>query len=469
MTNQTLLYVSGLRVSGLRVPGKLTSAIRAVILMPALLLAVGLAATPARAFSLINDSETEGLLRDYSMPIWHASGIDPNAVGVYLVNDNTINAFVSNGQRLFINTGLITEVETPSELIGVIAHETGHMAGGHLTRSNEAISGMAMPYYASMLLGIGAIAAGSPDAGMAILAGGAQLAQRGILSYSREQEARADQAGATFLERAGLSGKGMMDLFESFRDQEALSDTQQDPFVRSHPISEDRLSALEDRVTSSRFYDKLDSPESIERLKLVQAKLHGFMDDPQLTFNRYPESDKSLYAHYARTVAYHKMGKLDASLAELQMCIDKQPRNPYFWELKGQVLFESGMIEPSIEAYRKSVSLKPGDSFLELGLGQSILGRDSVPAAQEAIPHLQSAIKTRPDLAFPYYQLSVAYGRLNQIGMAELATAQYFDVTGRVEEARMHAIRASQLLKNGSPDWLRAQDIATQPADKERG
>ncbi|MBI1261575.1 MAG: M48 family metalloprotease [Rhizobiales bacterium] len=455
-----------------RSPGRLTAFLPAkmpLTVMLGLFMLVALGQGRASAFSLINDSETEALLADYSLPIWRASGIDPNAVSIYLVNDQTVNAFVSGGQNLFIHTGLITEVDTPSELIGVIAHETGHMAGGHLTRSAEAMEGAAIPYYASMILGIGAIAAGAPDAGMAIIAGGAQVVQRGVLSYSREQESRADQAGATYLERAGLSGKGMLDLFASFRDQEALTDTQQDPFVRSHPISEDRLAALQDRVESSPYFNKKDSPESVERLKLVQAKLHGFIDDPVYTFNRYPTSDNSIYAHYARTVAYHKMGKLDASLQELEPLLAAQPKNPYFWELKGQVLFESGKIEPSIIAYRKSLSLKPNDAFLELGLAQSILARDSDTAAKEAIPHLETSIRARPDLAFPYYQLSLAYGRLNEIGMAELATAQYHDVRGNTEEARMHAIRAQKLLKTGSPDWIRAQDIATAERDPRRG
>lgn len=455
-----------------RLPGRLTAlspAKMALAAMFSVILLVAVGQTKAQAFSLINDSETEALLADYSLPIWRASGIDPNAVSIYLVNDQTINAFVSGGQNLFINTGLITQSETPSELIGVIAHETGHMAGGHLTRSAEAMQGAALPYYASMILGIGAIAAGAPDAGMAIIAGGAQIVQRGVLSYSREQESRADQAGATYLERAGLSGKGMLDLFSSFRDQEALTDTQQDPFVRSHPISEDRLAALQDRVESSPYFDRKDSPESIERFKLVQAKLHGFIDDPVYTFNRFPSSDNSIYAHYARTVAYHKMGKLDTALKELEPLLAEQPKNPYFWELKGQVLFESGKIEPSIVAYRHALSLKPKDAFLELGLAQSILARDSDAAAKEAIPHLETSIRVRPNLSFPYYQLSLAYGRLDNIGMAELATAQYHDVRGNTEEARMHAIRAQKLLKRGSPDWIRAQDIATAERDPRRG
>ena len=417
--------------------------------------------------SLIRDAETEALVKRFAEPIWRAAGIDENAVQVHLVKDQRINAFVAGGQQLFLNTGLITQVDTPGELIGVIAHETGHMAGGHLARTQEALGGIEVPLIASMLLGIGAIAAGQSDVGAAVLMGSQHIAQRGVLAYSREQESRADQAGATFLERAHESGEGMLELFAKFRDQEVLSAQSQNPFVRSHPISEDRLSALRGRVEASPYFKKKDSAKDIHDLKMVQAKLTGFLERPSVTMNTYPPSDQSDYAHYARAVAYHQLGKTDEALKELAPIIKNEPKDPYVYELKGQILFESGNIEPSIIAYRKALELDPHEPQLQMALGQSILARDTVAAAKEALPYLQESTRNIDNYPYAYYQLSQAYGKLNQIGMAELAIAQYYDALGNAREATRHARRAQQQLKTGTPDWLKAEDIASQQVPRD--
>lgn len=461
---------------------------------------------PARAdgISLVRDAETENLIREYALPIWRAAGLVPSSVRVYLVQDDSINAFVAGGQRLFINTGLITQVDEPMELYGVIAHETGHMAGGHLARGSEAMDKMKLPMIATMVLGVGAMVAGAGDAGMAVLAGGSQAVQRSLLSYSRQQEGSADEAGATFLQRAGLSGKGMLDLFSKFRDQEALSTTQQDPFVRSHPVSEDRLAALEDRVKASPYYDRTDSPERIHKFRMVQAKLNGFMDAPEVTFRRYPESDQSDYARYARSIAYHLAGDNDKSLAELDPLIKKEPDNPYLRELRGQVQFESGKVAESVPDYRKAHALLPDDPQLQLELAQALLSVDKsdlgdqaldvsssadgskiggsgatpppigsnkvhletrpteTQLTREALGYLESSVKIDPENPTTFYQLAIAYGQLNDIAMAELATAEYYESVGAMRDARGHAAKAQRMLKEGSPEWLRAQDIVTE-------
>lgn len=466
--------------------------------LSALLAFSGITAAWADGISLVRDAETENMVREYATPIWRAAGLAPSSVRVYLVQDPSINAFVAVGQRLFLNTGLITQVDTPLELSGVIAHETGHMAGGHLIRGQEAMSKMSMPMIASMILGVGAMAAGAGDAGMAVIAGGATVAQRSILAYSRQQEASADQAGASYLQKAGLSGKGMLDLFAKFRDQEALSSTQQDPFIRSHPISEDRLSALEERVETSPFYNREDSPQRVHELKMIQAKLNGFVDDPDVTFRRYPQSDQSDYARYARAIAFHKNGDIDKSQSEIDLLLQKDGNNPYLWELKGQVFFEAGRVVDSIAPYRKALSLKSDEPQLELELAQALLAVDpsdigkqglaiksapsTVSAApktpqtrtataqleiapteaqitREALGYLQSSVKRDPENPTTFFQLAIAYGRMNNIGMAELSTAEYYESIGNMRDARGHAGVAQKHLKQGSPEWLRAQDI----------
>jgi predicted Zn-dependent protease len=414
----------------------------------------------AAGIALVRDAETEMLIREYSTPIWRAAGLVPSAVHIHLVMDPNINAFVTAGQRMFINTGLITLSDAPMELIGVIAHETGHMAGGHLTRGGEAMDKMALPYYASLIAGLGAIIAGAGDAGMAILAGGAHVAQRTMLTYSRQQEGSADQAGATYLERAQQSGKGMLMLFERFRDQEALSTTSQDPFVRSHPVSEDRLSSLEERVKASPYYDVPDSPKSIHRFKMVQAKLNGYVDSPEVTMRRYPPSDQSDYARYARAVAFHKANSDAKSFVELEPLLKAYPDNPFLWELKGQIDFESGRVLDSIPSYRKAHGLLPDEPQLSLALAQALLATDQKSVTEEALKLLKDSIKDDNENPFAHYQSSIAYARLGNIGMAELSTALYYDARGAKQDALSHAEKAQKLLKTGTPEWLRAQDVA---------
>tara|TARA_R110000868_G_scaffold19949_1_gene85130 strand:- start:1910 stop:3289 length:1380 start_codon:yes stop_codon:yes gene_type:complete len=428
----------------------------------ALLALVALPVNLARAegIALVRDAETERMLRDYSLPIWRAAGMTPSTITIHLVKDPNINAFVISGQDVFFNTGLITQADAPMEIIGVIAHETGHMAGAHRSRSAEAMDKAALPYYASMIAGVAAIAAGAGDAGMAILAGGMQVAERSILSYSRQQEGSADQAGATYLQRSHQSGKGMLMLFEKFRDQEALSTQSQDPFVRSHPISEDRLASLEERVKASPYYDIPDSPERIHEMKMVQAKLFAYVDDSAITLRRFPASDQSDYARYARTVAYHKDGADEKALAELAPLLVSMPKNPYLWELKGQIDFESGKVADSIPSYRNARALDPNEPQFDLALGQSLLATEKKEYESEALALLKQAVSGDKSNPFAYYQLSIAYGRMNQIGMAELATAEYYATIGAQPDALGHALRAQSLLKTGSPDWLRAQDIA---------
>lgn len=424
------------------------------------LLALPTEMAKAAGITLVRDAETERMIRDYSMPIWRAAGLTPSSITVHLVMDPNINAFVISGQDVFYNTGLITQADAPMEIIGVIAHETGHMAGAHRSRSAEAMSNAAIPYYASMIAGVAAMAAGAGDVGMAIMAGGMQVTERSVLSYSRQQEGSADQAGATYLQRSRQSGKGMLMLFEKFRDQEALSTQSQDPFIRSHPISEDRLASLEERVKASPYYDTPDTPESIHELKMVQAKLFGYVDDTAVTMRRYPLSDQSDYAHYARTVAYHKDGVDDKALAELAHLLTKLPNNPYVWELKGQIEFEGGKVADSIPSYRKARALDPDEPQFDLALGQSLLATEKKEHEPEALALLKNVVARDKYNPFAYYQLSIAYGRMNQIGMAELSTAEYYATIGSRPDALGHALKAQTMLKTGSPEWLRAQDIA---------
>lgn len=423
-------------------------------------LAVMLPLQQALAISLIRDAETEHIIREFSEPVFAAAGLNPDAVRTYIVNADSINAFVTGGQNVFMHTGTIQQAETPNEIIGVMAHETGHITGGHLSRSQEAIATATAPAILGYILGIGAIAAGAGDAGLALITGGQSLAQRTFLSYSRTQEASADQAAVTFLDRSGQSGRGLVSFFDKLADQEALSDRAQDPYVRSHPLSRDRISALQNRVENSPFYDAKDPEEWQRKLDLVKAKLHGFIDRPQVTFRRYPEKDTSIPARYARAIAYYKIPNTDRAVQEIDALIAEQPGNGYFHEFKGQALFESGRALEAVTAYKRASELLPDEPLVMVGYGQSLLATEQPGSATEAREVLERATQLEKDYPTAYRILAEAYAREGNEPMAALATAERYAAAGKVTEAKQWAGRAMRDLPTGTPAWQRADDIS---------
>lgn len=430
----------------------------------AALLVTLLCTQPAFAQSAIRDAEIESMLRDWSDPIFEAAGLTPEAVDIYIINDPSLNAFVSGGQNMFVHTGLILAADRPNELIGVIAHETGHISGGHLARMGEAAEGFGATAMIGLGLGLAAFALGAPEAGLALILGGQHVAQREFLAYSRAQEASADQAAMHYLDATGQSGEGLLTFFDRFRDQEALLGIDQDPFVRSHPLNAERIQLLEQRIDRSPYRDVEDDPAEVFRLQMVQAKIYGFLDRVDVVLRRYPESDTSEPAMYARSVAYFRQGRTDDALDELDELIDAQPENPYLFELQGQILLEGRRSREAIAAFRHSVELLPYNALLRINLAQALLAseddsdRDS-PRNQEALQNLQFAVARENNSSFAWHQMAIAYARAGNRGMADLSTAERYYLAGQREEARQFAARARDNLEEGTVDWNRAMDI----------
>lgn len=424
--------------------------------------AVGaLLASQASAFAKagIRDAEIERILRGYSDPIFKAAGLDSKAVTIYIVNDQSLNAFVSGGQNVFLNTGMITTLDTPNELKGVIAHETGHISGSHLARGPEAASKAEIPMLIGMLAGVAAIAAGAPDLGMGLLIGSQSVAQREMLAYSRTQESAADQAGAKFMNATGQSPRGMMLVFDRFADQEVLSGYRQDPFIRSHPLSRDRTSALQHLVEESPYKDKADSAADLEQYALMRAKLRGFIDSPEAVVNLYPVSDRSLPARYARAAAYFRSSDLTRALPEIDGLIAERPNYAYFWELKGQILVESSRPKEGVVPYRKAVELAPNEPLIRASLGAALLATEDPTVLGEAKMNLKKALADEPDNGMAWYYLADVYARTGNEEMAALATAERNFALKQYPRAMRFAERAVKKLKEGTGDWQRANDI----------
>ena len=419
-------------------------------------------ASPLQAQNLIRDAEIEALLQDYTTPILMAAGLVPENVKLHIVNDPSINAFVTGGQRIFMHTGIILEADTPEEVMGVIAHETGHIAGGHLSRLPDALERATASAILAYILGAAAIAAGAGDAGVAIMASGQSLGMRQLFSYTRGQESAADQAGLSYLERAGINPDGYRAFMEILADQEALSAARQDPYVRTHPLSRDRVNALMAGVERSKHKDKETNPDLQARHEAAQGKIHGFLSKPQAVLRRYPTSDQSVPARYARAAVYHRIARRDDALREIDSLITDQPGNPYFWELKGQILFESGKVAEAVAPHRKSVELAPKQPLLKFNLAQALIATEEPEDNEEAKKLLKDALRFEKESSLAWHQLAIAHARDGEDGLASLASAERFMLSGALPNAMQHAQKALALLPTGSPGALRAEDIQAQ-------
>jgi predicted Zn-dependent protease len=418
--------------------------------------------------SLIRDTEIEEILHEDADPIFAAAGLDPKNVRILIVGDKSLNAFATQGLQMGLNTGLILQTENPNQLRGVIAHETGHLAGGHPIRSDEMMRAGLKPMILTMGLGILAALAGSPDGGAALIANSQFAGALGALGYSREQESRADQAGAGFLEATGQSGRGLVEFFDNFRYQEVFDQARRYAYFRSHPLSSERIEVLRSRVERQPHYSAVDTPEDLAQHEVMKAKLEGFIN-PQVALMKYKETDASFPARYARAIAYYQMKDPDRSLRLIDALIADHPDNPYLWELKGQVLFEFNRIVQAEEPQRKSVQLKPDAALLRVNLGQTLINLDDPAKVEEGVKELKRSLLNEPDNTVAWRLLAQAYDKQKKDGEARLATAEQYFSLGAVREARVFAMRARELLPKNTPDWRRATDIvlASRPSNQD--
>ncbi len=438
----------------------------AIALMPT----VAVAPTPARAQTLppglpiIRDAEIEQLLRDYTQPILRSAGLAQQDVHVVIISDRAFNAFVMDGRHIFINAGALLDATTPNEVIGVLAHETGHMAGGHLSRMRQQMANAQTASIIAMILGVGAAigasrsggAAGNPAA--AIL-GPQETIRRSLLSYMRAQEEQADRAGVKFLAATGQSPKGMYDTFKRLSDQILFAAQNADPYMQSHPMPAERVAALEILAKASPLWNKKDPPELQARHDLMRAKLSGFLDRPETVARRFPMTDNSLAARYARAIATYRHADLRGAITQIDGLIQAQPNNPYFHELKGQALLEGGRPAEAIAPLHRAIQLAPKPALIQVLLAQALNASNGAKSADEAIGILRTALAQEPESVDGYLQLAMAYGHKGDLAQADLASAMAAFMRGDHPTARQIAARAKTRFPIGSPGWVKADDL----------
>ena len=451
-------------------PRRTTPAARLIALVTATAL-VG-AGAPAHAQQkgppVVRDAEIEQLLREYTQPILRAAGLAQQNVQVVIINDRSFNAFVADGRRIFVNGGALMEAETPNQIIGVLAHESGHIAGGHLSRMREAIASATTQSIIAMLLGAGALVAASRSgaqdlgqAGMAALAGPSMAIQNTMFGYMRAQEEQADRAGVKFLTATGQSPKGMYETFKRMADQSLYQVRYMNPYLQTHPLPSERVAALEGLAKASPYWDHKDPPALQARHDLMRAKLYGFIERADGVARRYPLSDTSLPARYARAIAAYRFYDPRAALAQIDGLIQAQPQNPYFYELKGQALLEAGKPAEAVGPLRHAVQLAPNPSLIQIMLGQALVSTRDRAHVDEAISILQAAVMREEDSPDAYGHLAMAYGLKNDLPRADLASAQAAYIRGDIKTARELATRAKARFPVGSPGWVKADDLAS--------
>lgn len=425
----------------------------------------------AQNLPLIRDTEIEDVLSDYAKPIFKAAGLGTGRIKIRIVQNDAFNAFVLDGRNVFVHTGTLMQAGTPNEVIGVIAHETGHITGGHMAALRARIAKDQTRSLLAQVLGIGLIVAGGVaggdsanslgSAGQGVLFGGNEVIMRSLLAERRQQESAADQAGVSFLYATQQSGRGMLTTFERFAAQEYISDAQKEAFARSHPLSTDRLARLRTLVEKSPYYGVKDTPELQLRHDLMRAKLSGYLEKPQTVFNRYPESDHSLPARYARALARFFMGgpgALEAALADVDGLIAARPNNPYFWEVKGDLLMRSGRNRDAIPALRQAIKLEPSASLIRVQLAGALQEDPSPAAITESVALLRKSL-IDDENSRAYRLLANSYYKQGRQPEADAMIAQAYFLEGDLKQAQLFAKRAQTKLRSGTPEWLKNDDI----------
>jgi len=416
---------------------------------------------------VLRDAESEELLRDYSRPILKAAGLSRQNIEVVIINSREFNAFVADGRRIFVNYGALYQSTTPNQIIGVLAHETGHIAGGHLARIREQLASAQTAALVALLLGAAAIGASAAagqgnnigQAAPGIIMGPQEVIRRTLLSYQRSQEEAADRAAVNYLNATGQSARGMIETFARFKQDQLFISQQVDPYLLSHPTAQNRIALLESLAQASPHYNTKDTTELQHRHDMMRAKIAGYFEKPDTVLRLYPQSNNSMPARYARAMSLYRWGNVRAAVQQVDSLIQQQPNNPYFHELRGQILLESGRAKEAIPSLRRAVDLSKGNALIRMMLGQALVQGGGNEDAQEAIKELRFALQREPNASFGHRQIAIAYARTGDRGNADLSAAYAAFNDADFKAAKTLATRAQRSFKVGTPGWLRADDL----------
>ncbi len=413
--------------------------------------------------AVIRDTEIEHTIREYASPLLTAAGIEANDLGLHIIKDKAMNAFVTGGQHIYLTTGLLAAATHPGQIQGVLAHEIGHITGGHLARLRHAVSNRRKEALVGQLIGV-AIGLLGKNSAFTVAAGlkAQDIALKKLHKFNRTQERSADQVAIKLLNQAQISARGLLEFLTLLEGQELLVLARRDPYLITHPLTRARINFVRNQVKLSNLSNKPINPKLMARHVRMLAKLKAFLNPPSQTLTEYSSKDEDKNARYARAIALYRMARLNEAVDLMRNLITQSPHNPYFHELKGQILFESGKLSLALPLYEKAVRLKPSASLLRVGLAHIQIELQTPSLNKSAIKNLIQALRYDRTIPLCWRLASIAYGRNNQLGMSALMLAEYNELTGRPADARQQAIKAIRILSKKSPGWIRAQDILRQ-------
>lgn len=410
---------------------------------------------------IIRDTEIENTLKEWLAPLLKAADLGPQSVDLIIVQSPQTNAFVAGGANIFIYTGLIEKTDSPQELIGVMAHELGHISGGHLIAGRRAMERASYESILGMVVGVGAaIATGEGGLAQAAMSGSQNIAMRRLLSHSRVQESSADQAALRFLDTAQIDPEGLVSFFGKLESEELMPIDQQSGYMRTHPLTRDRIDNVRQKAEAAPAYHKPVPPAWLEQHARMKAKLIGFTNPGQVTWI-YNDRDQGIPAQYARAIAAYRNSEVDKSLKRADALIAAEPENPYFYELKGQMLLDYGRVAQSVDPYRKALEIMPGASLIRIALARALMesGESQLP---EAAQHLERALQEEERSPQIHRLLATAYGRMGKDDIAQLHLAEQALLEGRFDQAKSLADTIAKKAAPGSPLLTKAQDVIAQ-------
>ena len=436
---------------------------RRAVLIFGLVFWLSIGAARAQSLSLVRDEEVERAVSFYLTPLFEKAGLDVHNMNVHLVQDDSINAFAAKGLHVFIHTGLLLKADNAQEVIAVLAHETGHIAGGHVVRLYENMRIAQRSMLLSMVLGaVAAAAGGGADAAVGAMLGGVNSMQGVFAAYRRSEENAADQVAVSLLAQTGHDLSGFETIMRKLQTQEEYQLTNDFALWRSHPAVKERLSF----ILAQQEKEKTVFSVNVKRIaaenalfERIRAKLYGFLYPSKKTLERYPEQDTSLPARYARTIAFYKDGEFEKALASVNALIADYPSDPYFYELKGQILFETGRAAEAVKPYQKAVDLLADSALMRVGLIQAQIEKDDPESLAQAQKELAAFAHRKHEIPLIWRLQAIVYGRTGQPGLAAYALAEYNVSAGNTKQAEMFAKRAVSLLPDTLPAYMRAQDI----------
>lgn len=420
----------------------------------------------SNAQGLIRDAEIEQILREWTDPILEVAELEPSDVQIFIINDRSMNAYVANGQRIHIHAGLVMAADDSSQVIGVLAHETCHIACGHTVTRTRAAQVASRPALISIGLGVLAIAAGAGDAGAALIASSQQFAALNFFVHTRAEEAMADSEAIRYLEELGWNTSGITEFFEKFRYQEVLSEARRYPYFRTHPLASQRVRSTRNLSMDTGLHEKPLDPVREKQFRMMKAKFVGFLEPPARVFNEYPPTDLSPSARYARAISAMRSADHEAALREVELLIEEDPENPYFYELKGDILMDDFRAEEAVLAFEKAREYLPDNALMKISYARARLAREEPGDVEAAELTLRDALAFEPNNAFAWRELSIAYEKQDKRSLAQLATAESRYNIGDYPNAYQFASRAIRELEPNTPAWRQASDIrnATDPA-----